>query len=284
MIMLESYNLKGNTKYIVTFKIFTIFLLIWFFQSELLKNMHKNDKALNISYNRLLAKYEVKKDTYQAGIKKQYTGKGMYNNAKNNIEGIGPYSHLKKDGLSDLDAYKKSYKKRYSKKNALAKLECYYEKKVFDKIDYIYNQAEKMKCDKKSYKKKMYHKYGYGFIIFSLVPVLGLIIPLLFNKNFQIIDRCFPRCTEDSHMKVVNSNNKHDDETYPLASISEDNWKIITTVNDVFLYLSTIIVLFVVIYILIKVIKYERLKAGRGKMNRKEYFDFCKKVFKNERY
>ncbi|KMZ79366.1 hypothetical protein PVIIG_05997 [Plasmodium vivax India VII] len=245
--------------------------------------MPKNDKALNISCNRLLAKHEVQNEAYQTGIKKQYSGKGMYNLEKNGIEDIGPYSQLKKGGLSDLDAYKKRYKNRYSKKNALAKLECYCEKKVFDKIDYAYNLAEIMKSDEKSYKKKIYHKYGYGLIIFSLIPVLGLIIPLLFNKNFKIIERCFKRCDDDSHKKTVlgSTNKVHDDENYPKALIEEDTWNIITTVNDVFLYLSFIIVLLVVIYILIKVIKYERLKAGKGKIKGKDYYRFCKNILIN---
>ncbi|SCA81783.1 Plasmodium exported protein, unknown function, partial [Plasmodium vivax] len=228
---------------------------------------------------RLLAKHEVQKDAYQTGVKKQYSGKGMHNQAKNYLEGIGPYSHLKKSGLSDLDAYKKSYRNRYSKKNVLAKLECYCEKKVFDKIDYTYNLAEKMKSEEKSYKKKIYHKYGYGLIIFSLVPVLGLIIPLLFNKSFPIIDRCFPSCKKSTHMEKQSATSVHKNKDYPMAEISDENWYIITTVNDVFLYLSLITVLFVVIYILIKVIKYERLKAGKGKIKGKEYYRFCKNFF-----
>ncbi|SCO70730.1 Plasmodium exported protein, unknown function, partial [Plasmodium vivax] len=229
---------------------------------------------------RLLAKHEMQRDAYQTGIKKQYSGKGMHNHTKNDTEGIGPYSHLKKGGLSDLDAYKKSYKKRYSKKNALAKLECYCEKKVFDKIDYTYNLAEKMKSDEKSYKKKIYHKYGYGLIIFSLVPVLGLIIPLLFNNKFPIIDRCFESCRDEKHKKTGGTGGyEHNNDDHPLALIEKNTWDIITTVNDVFLYLSFITVLFVVIYILIKVVKYERLKAGKGKIKGKDYYRFCKSIF-----
>ncbi|SCA83577.1 Protein of unknown function, putative, partial [Plasmodium vivax] len=231
-----------------------------------------------IGCNRLLAKHEVQKNEYQTGIKKQYSGKGMHNHAKNGIEVIGPYSHLKKGGLSDLEAYKKSYKNRYSKKNALAKLECYCEKKVFDKIDYTYNLAEKMKSDKKSYKRKIYHKYGYGLIIFSLVPVLGLILPLLFNEKFQIIKRCFSDCEEASHITETSGNKIHDKGNIQ-ALISKNTWSTITTVNDVLLSISTIIVLFVVIYILIKIIKYERLKAGKGKIKGKDYYRFCKNLF-----
>ncbi|VUZ99461.1 Plasmodium exported protein, unknown function [Plasmodium vivax] len=278
MMMLENYNLKGKSKFIVPLKFFTIFLLIWFLQSELLKNMHKNDKALNISCNRLLAKHEVQKDAYQTGIKKHYSGKGMHNHAKNDTEGIGTYSHLKGGRLSDLDAYKKSYKNRYSKKNALAKLECYCEKKLFDKIDYTYNLAEKMKSDKNSYKRKIYHKYGYGLIIFSLVPVLGLIIPLLFNEKYQIIKRCFSDCDKEDHLTGSQGSKTHN-KGNPLALISKNTWSIITTVNDIFLYLSFITVLFMVIYILIKVIKYERLKAGKGKIKGKDYYRFCKNIF-----
>ncbi|KMZ83402.1 hypothetical protein PVBG_06044 [Plasmodium vivax Brazil I] len=78
---------------------------------------------------------------------------------KDNIGVTSTYVNLKRNDLSDLDNYKKCYKNRYSKKKGLAKLDCYYEKKVFDKIDKIYELSRKMKNDKKAFKKEIYNKF-----------------------------------------------------------------------------------------------------------------------------
>ncbi|KMZ77305.1 hypothetical protein PVIIG_06500, partial [Plasmodium vivax India VII] len=119
---------------------------------------YEEDGLLNIRYNRLLAKHELKKNLYKTEIKQKHFTNGMNEITKNEGGNISPYSYLKKDGLTELDAYKKSYKNRQSKKNALGKLECYCEKIVFDKIGYIDNLSEKMRNDKNSFKKKIYSK------------------------------------------------------------------------------------------------------------------------------
>ncbi|KMZ85849.1 hypothetical protein PVBG_01359, partial [Plasmodium vivax Brazil I] len=64
--------------------------------------------------------------------------------------------------------------------------------------------------------------------------------------------------------------------SFTKVSINKNTWDIITGVNDIFLYVSTVIVSCVVLYIFIKFIKYNKLKAGRGKMTLKEYYHFTK--------
>ncbi|KMZ76695.1 hypothetical protein PVIIG_05307 [Plasmodium vivax India VII] len=269
MELFGNYNLKYSIKFVVLLKFFTyIFLILNPIKDvctlEISLNInYEEDGILNIRYNRLMAKHELKKDLYKTGINKKHFTNGMNKITKNEVGNISPYSYLKKDGLTELDAYKKSYKNRQSKKNALGKLECYCEKIVFDKIGYIDNLSEKMRNDKNSFKKKIYNKICYLLIIFAFVPFLGLVIPLFFQEyNPYLKGLCFSDC-KDKHGKNDDAEG-HKSTKYTRSMISENEWSIITTMNKVFLYLSIIFVLFVVIYILIKVIKYERLKSGKG--------------------
>ncbi|KMZ88917.1 hypothetical protein PVBG_06292, partial [Plasmodium vivax Brazil I] len=75
----------------------------------------------------------------------------------------------------------KGYKDRYMKKKGLSKLDCYYENKVFGKINHIRDIAEKMHNDKKRWKKFFLKKYGIVLMLFALIPAIGLIFPILFG-------------------------------------------------------------------------------------------------------
>ncbi|KMZ96437.1 hypothetical protein PVNG_06145, partial [Plasmodium vivax North Korean] len=55
--------------------------------------------------------------------------------------------------------------------------------------------------------------------------------------------------------------------------------KLIPDINYAFFFIYCTIFILSILYIFIKVVKYEKLKAGKGKMNRKEYICFCKEVF-----
>ncbi|KMZ94902.1 hypothetical protein PVMG_05513 [Plasmodium vivax Mauritania I] len=136
-------------------------------------------------------------------------------------------------------------------KKGLEKLDCYCEKKIFKNIDKIYKLAENGKYDKKTFKKLIVKKYGYKIIFPCLFSLFGLIFPIIDFANVDI----FP----------VSFKNYWD--------------KIISGLNYTFFTIYCTIFLLTIFYIFIKVVKYEKLKAGKGKMNRKEYICFCKKVF-----
>ncbi|VVA00342.1 Plasmodium exported protein, unknown function, partial [Plasmodium vivax] len=97
--------------------------------------------------HRLLAKHEYKNEKPTKGLQ----NKVSYNSDNYKLEkgkGYNETFERLKQGRSNLvDDYLKSYKNRYSKKNALGKLECYCEKLVFDKIDYINKLAKKVQND-----------------------------------------------------------------------------------------------------------------------------------------
>ncbi|KMZ77127.1 hypothetical protein PVIIG_05337 [Plasmodium vivax India VII] len=142
---------------------------------------------MDISYNRLLTKRDFQKGLEQKSLSDDLPGYGKTKNMKTE-KGISTYGSLTTEGLNYLDTYKKNYKKRYSKKSGLAKLDCYYENIVFDKIDNIFKLAERTKNDKKYFKRKIRNKYIIPFIIFGLLPILGLILPIIlceYNPLFE---------------------------------------------------------------------------------------------------
>ncbi|KMZ76782.1 hypothetical protein PVIIG_06383 [Plasmodium vivax India VII] len=191
----------------------------------------------------------------------------MNKNMKNVLEHTPTYGELN-NRKNNLDSYMRGYTRRYSKKNGLGKLDCYCEKIVFHKIENIDKLIEKMQNDKKSLKKKLCYKYGIRFILFSLIPVFGLIVPMVYNEYFPLINPCFNDCRIKDHNEPSASPYKHDIKRFPNKnSLNTDTWVAISTANLVYCCITLFIVLSVFIYIFMKFIKYQRLKACRGKMS-----------------
>ncbi|KMZ82061.1 hypothetical protein PVIIG_06366 [Plasmodium vivax India VII] len=175
---------------------------------------------------------------------------------------------------NNVENYLKSYKNRYSRKKGLSKLDCYCEKNVLDKIHGLYGVGEKLRNEKKSFKKFFLKKYGIGLIIFALIPAVGFIYSILFGvKNGG--RGIFKLCVDIEHTNDGNSLQCNDVHQYKWDTTLNN----IGYFNYVFTFIMLFVVLVVVIYILMKVIKYEKLKAGKSKMNIKEYCTLCKDVF-----
>ncbi|SCA83578.1 Protein of unknown function, putative, partial [Plasmodium vivax] len=243
-----------------------------------LENLNNVEITSDIRFQRSLAKRVPKKELGHAKVRDIISGNNSYNNVKCTSDDLSKYSELKKRGLNNLDLYKKLYNHRYSKKNILGKFDCYCEKKIFDKFDYINELKEKLQHDKMSFNKKLKKIFDIPLILFGLIPLIGFIIPLLKIENLEIITGCFADCKNENHYENKNLSTPHKDDTYNRISINESTWNTITYVNYAFTCIAVIIVLCVVLYILIKVIKYKKLKAGRGKMSLKEYYHFTKSL------
>ncbi|KMZ92849.1 hypothetical protein PVMG_01435 [Plasmodium vivax Mauritania I] len=173
----------------------------------------------------------------------------------------------------------KSYKDRYMKKKGLSKLDCYCENKVFSKFCHIRDIAEKMQNDTKRSKRFFLKKYGISLIIFALIPALALIIPILFGPGKGkpgLLGLC-----DTGHIVT----NKQEHKAHPANCDTKwiyDYRKSIDYVGyalKLYSFIMISIVILFIIYILIKIIKYEKIKAGKGKMNIKEYCRFCKDIF-----
>ncbi|SCA82168.1 Protein of unknown function, putative, partial [Plasmodium vivax] len=234
---------------------------------------YQHEGLLEKSKIRSLAKLEAQKDLKYSRLDDKLSDDVNNKNLKYRMNNISTYDQLNKKKLNNLYAYKKGYKNRYSKKKGLAKLDCYFERKLFNKIDKIYEHSRNMQNDEKNFKKYIYKKFGYPLILFAISPIFGLIFPIIFNKNGPFSDYCGRDCTysADGHSHYPAENFKD--------LLSSTEWNIIVSLHALISFTIFIIVLTVIIYTLVKVVKYERLKAEKGKIKGKEYYRFCKNVF-----
>ncbi|KMZ79365.1 hypothetical protein PVIIG_05996 [Plasmodium vivax India VII] len=280
MAILSYYLYNENMKSFFLLKIFLFIFLLWIYVpynncslNKIIEWKQKHGRNLNIRYNRLLTKRDFQKGLEHKLLKDDHPDYGKNIKIKTEKD-ILTYGSLKTDGLNYLDTYKKNYKKRYSKKSGLAKIDCYIENIVFDKFDKIRDVGNKWNNDKMLLKKKIKKEYGTFLILFALLPCLGLIFHILFGNEKigrGIIKICLG--TRETHRQAFDQcDGIHD-------LISKDTLYHISYANSVFSFLMTIIVIFFFIYILVKVIKYERLKEGKSKMRKKDYFNYCKEVF-----
>ncbi|KMZ95076.1 hypothetical protein PVMG_05603 [Plasmodium vivax Mauritania I] len=283
MVSLCNYYQKKNLKFTALLKKFTFIFLIWTYNtyiymdifSKTLDNKSEHGKILYREIRRLLGKHDINRKLGYAGTGTKLLHDNIGKSKKNVEDASSISSQLNKKGSNNLDSYMKNYKRRYEKKKGLYKLDCYCEKKLFDKINYIEKLSDKMKSDKRGFKKKVSKKYGIGFIILSLIPTLGLIYYILFGVRLS--GGAIALCWDKEHY----NGSSHNDTT--CNGLYKENWS--TTLrniwisNVIFTYTMIIIVLLFLFYFLTKIVKYEKLKAGKGKMNRKEYICFCKEIF-----
>ncbi|VVA00162.1 Plasmodium exported protein, unknown function [Plasmodium vivax] len=234
--------------------------------------------------HRLLDKHEYQNEISSSELKNKVSYNRDYYKLEKGKGNNNTFEQLKQGRSNNVDNYLKSYKKRYSKKRGLKKLDCYYENKVFNNFRHMCDIAEKRKNDKKRSKYFFFKKYDIGVFLLSLLPFIGLMHPILFGLGHKypgILGACI-----DSH---IDTNNAH--KTGPGGSdeftTCSRKWMYeyrgsIDYTGLAYMIVSLIIasvVLFVVIYILLKLIKYQRLKSGRGKMNINQYYHFCKEIF-----
>ncbi|CAI7718314.1 hypothetical protein PVIIG_05751 [Plasmodium vivax India VII] len=103
-----------------------------------------------------MAKHEPRRRLDNIEPKENFSYARTNRKETNSSKDISTYSNFGKKGLDYLDNYNKDYERRYAKKKGIAKWDCYCEKKIFDKINNIYELAEKMQNNKKGFKKGFY--------------------------------------------------------------------------------------------------------------------------------
>ncbi|VVA00211.1 Plasmodium exported protein, unknown function [Plasmodium vivax] len=244
---------------VVILKISMFLLLSWIFTffndtcytSENMKCDHTLHGTYGIVMQRLLSKTKFEIGLEQRNIKEDISHNYESKELENESEDTSIYRSLKRNSSNDKNSYRKKLKNTYAKKKGLEKLDNYCERKIFNNIDKIYKLAENRNYDKKSFKNIIVKKYGYKIIFSSLFSLLGLIVPILVYGGVEI-------------SKDI---------------LKDEIPKLIPDINYAFFFIYCTIFILSILYIFIKVVKYEKLKAGKGKMNRKEYICFCKEVF-----
>ncbi|VUZ93911.1 Plasmodium exported protein, unknown function [Plasmodium vivax] len=269
-INFHAYNVNIR----VMMKITTLVILTWIchlcsengLNDNTLNNVYNHHEKLEIRTHRLLAKYEMQKELVSRELGKNLTYKGMNNKINNGQENrSSSFTQLKRDGSNNFDSYMKGYNRRYAKMKGLSKLDCYFEKKVFDKMDNIYEFARSMNNPKKSFKKKFFQKYRVRLILLILTLLLGLIFPMLFIDKHQLIKICGYGCNKHDSTDTTNYNEQHA-KTHFLSTIKSDTFDIIANAYAAIFCIACILYLSVIIYSLIKVVKYHKLKGGKGKI------------------
>ncbi|CAI7718350.1 Plasmodium exported protein, unknown function [Plasmodium vivax] len=272
MVLLSNSNLGKNIMFTGLLKYFTFTFLIWTYHTyndlgkftKTLDNESIHDNRFILIFNRLLAKQDLQYELPYGNLREKLS------------DDISIYGKIRKKKPDNFEAYVNNYKRRYRKKKGLSKLDCYCEKKVFDKILYMRELSEKVHNDKKRFKKIFFKKYGIGLIMFALIPALGFILPLLFGVE-KWGDGVIPLCKQDGH----DNDNKITSESCTKWHEFQvkNNISYMKIFNNIFSFTMITIILIFLIYIIIKLIKYEKLRAGKGKMNLMEYCRFCKDVF-----
>ncbi|KMZ87781.1 hypothetical protein PVBG_05033 [Plasmodium vivax Brazil I] len=281
MVILRNYNIKENIKCMFLLKILAFIFLIWichsdkdtYIFSKLLDNKYEHYISLSTKFNRLLAKHGLQGEFEHTNMRDKISDNTKHNRKRKLSEHDSTYSQLKRKESNNLDVYMKDFKRRYRKKNGLLKLDCYCEKKAFDIIHSINEIAHKYQNNKKGFKKFLFKKHGMLLILLSLLPGISLVFPILFGTKGGL-NGVYQICTTSGHTS---------DSHGQCTDTHLDGWE--KTVEYMGLYLKIfsfsmiIIIIFFFIYMLIKVIKYEKLKAGKFKMNINEYYHFCKDIF-----
>ncbi|SCA83753.1 Protein of unknown function, putative [Plasmodium vivax] len=108
--------------------------------------------GLNICFKRYLAEYAGETKIDKTGLYKNSPYYFENNETSNYHDYVSTYRNMKNSDSKKLKLYKTSYRHRYSKKKGLEKLDCYCEKILFDKFDYLHNcYCEKILFDKFDY-------------------------------------------------------------------------------------------------------------------------------------
>ncbi|VVA00296.1 Plasmodium exported protein, unknown function [Plasmodium vivax] len=214
-----------------------------------LESRREIDKSLDVRAYRLLAKYGDKNE-FQRTILHNKASDARYNhNLRNEKGNKNTYEHLKNDKLNNVDIYLKSYKSRYAKKKGLKKFDCFYEKKLFSLINKLEKHMEKNNLSKNRIKGVLFTKYGLPFILLSLLPILSYALP------YWKITTNYEYKKPDGY--TLNDNNGSPVDKIPIKITTED-----TSLNCILLYISITFILSLIIYTYIKILKYQRIKAG----------------------
>ncbi|KMZ88462.1 hypothetical protein PVBG_05420 [Plasmodium vivax Brazil I] len=221
-----------NIKFFIFIKISAFILLTWSYNCITDVNNNELIESFNIRPFRLLSKTEMLMETENYGLKEKLSEDVKGKNYKTVKKNKSIYGQLKRQGLNELDIYKKSFACKYSKKKAFTKLDCYCEKKIFDKLEGICLLAKNMKDDKKCFK-KVSKRYGIPFGL----SIIFVFIVGIFNALAIFHVKCFYSATN------------------PVNTLFHVGYSILLDVLPITIFL-------VLSYIMIKVIKYDRLVEG----------------------
>ncbi|KMZ95178.1 hypothetical protein PVMG_05096 [Plasmodium vivax Mauritania I] len=259
MIILKSNDRNPNFKFLFFIKIATFIILSWIYPyynnqnaiSKSLENGCELNISLDVRTHRSLAK--SKQENELGNIRPNHKTSNYGGNNKlsyindNNNNNNNSYESIKRGRTNHMEAYLKNYNSKYTKEKGIKKLDCYYEKKLFKLLHKISKLAEQKNISKGRIKRIIFTRYGSLLFIISLIPLLALAIP---------VDKWKVHSIEKCEAKQNGASYKIDHGKCTDTLIEDNSYRL------VFISISTIIILLFIIYIFIKIMKYNRIKSG----------------------
>ncbi|SCO70727.1 Plasmodium exported protein, unknown function [Plasmodium vivax] len=231
-------------------------------ESSYLRNYLYSRSNLNVAPDkitlRILAKHDLRMESDYIDIKSGSSEFVDNEKIKNVEDGVSIYERMQKNYSKKFAENKKLHKNKYAKKKGISKLDCYCEEKIFNRIDEMKKLAKNMGNDKNNFKNILHKKYGFKFTLSCLFPYIGIIISSIYG--------------------AFSSESNQGSFVLGTLNIPEQAAQSVVGI----LIILNFIILSVIFYIIIKFIKYEKLKAGKGKMGPKEYYYFCKDLYMNK--
>ncbi|KMZ89381.1 hypothetical protein PVBG_05977 [Plasmodium vivax Brazil I] len=198
--------------------------------------------------HRILAKYENQKELMNSRLNYETQYNGGIHKLVNKRENNNTYDKLKRAKPNNMESYLNTYKYRHSKKRGLKKLDCYCEKKLFSSLDKIEKNAKKKNNGKSRIISIICGKYGLPLILLSLLPLFALQLPDNIIGQKHLKEECVKKnISQDFYM----------DHTKCKLEPLTDNY-----LRYIFIFVTFIIVLFIIMYTYIKINKYKRIKEG----------------------
>ncbi|KMZ88795.1 hypothetical protein PVBG_05707 [Plasmodium vivax Brazil I] len=179
--------MKDNIKKNLIIKFITFLFFIWIYQkyddevsfSKGLENICNRKDSIYIEAYRLLAKQDLKTGLYDKKLEDNLLNYRDNEILKMDNYGSSVYKKLQKSCSNDLKIYKQQFKRKYAKTKGLKRLDCYCEKKIFDMIEKIGEQPVGTSSNNIKLKKNIVRKWGIRFIVMCLIPLIGIILPIL---------------------------------------------------------------------------------------------------------
>ncbi|ANQ09117.1 Uncharacterized protein PCOAH_00037080 [Plasmodium coatneyi] len=253
------YNIGEN----LIIKYVTLIFFIWIYHkyndevsfSKGLKDISNGGKDSSyIAEYRLLSEQDFRIALYDNELEEyllKYRDSAILTYAENGTiradsKGLTIYDMLKKNCAIHLEIYKAQFKRKYTNSKGLRRLRYYCEKKIFDLIDRTGEQQVGTSSFKTKLKESTVKKWGKRVIVMCLFPLIGTILPIFVKI-----------CGKIPHLIA----------------------QALYGIYGIFFIILAFIIIFLVIYIMTKVVKYHRLEAGLDELSFREFFVFWDHIF-----
>ncbi|SCA83510.1 Plasmodium exported protein, unknown function, partial [Plasmodium vivax] len=148
--------------------------------------MNQSHKELYIRSDRILANDVLDSEIEQREIQIIHEETGKNYGLNNNGESTHIYDNLNKNKPKNMYNHMKKLKNGYANKKGFKRLNCYYEMKIFEKMEKLEKCAKNMNISRKEIKRKFCNRHVLPIIIillFLLVIFIGLVVITYIRKD-----------------------------------------------------------------------------------------------------